>query len=81
MLRVPFPPVAGNLAGVDVAVAAHRTGEGPTVVLVEVDPQAADASSERSGTMARRNGRENPELRDAHGSAGIALIPGHAGSP
>jgi hypothetical protein len=76
-----LPPAAGKLAGVGVAVAPHRTGDGPTLVLVEVDPHAADASSARSVRTARQDDRERPELRDAHGSAGIALTPVTRGVP
>jgi hypothetical protein len=34
--------MGGNAEGLGVAVTAHRTGDGATVVLVDVDPQAAD---------------------------------------
>jgi hypothetical protein len=49
--RLPLPPFAGKAAGFAVAATAHRTGEGATVVSVDVDPHAMDPVT---ATISRR---------------------------
>jgi hypothetical protein len=54
---VPSPPVAENADGLGVAAAAHRAGDGATLVLVEVEPHPLDemsAQSRRSTSFVRR---------------------------
>jgi hypothetical protein len=52
--RVPWPPLAGKADGLGVAAAAHRAGDGATLVLVAVDPQPLEEVSALSRRSASR---------------------------
>lgn len=51
--RFPLPPPAGKAEGFGVAAASHRTGEGATSVLVDVDPHAIDVRAATASRIAK----------------------------